>query len=114
MVFARTCIGDKKYRFQGRCLRSDDTPDRKNPALINSCDVYFRKNDPEDINIDNERNTDLSNLLFSEHRTTTGTDFIFPEFKSENLSKNEIISYSLKNWFKAIAENRIRINIFGG
>ncbi len=113
MVFARTCIGDKKYRFQGRCLRSDDTPDRKNPALINSCDVYFRKNDPEDINIDNERNTDLSNLLFSEHRTTTGTDFIFPEFKSENLSKNEIISYSLKNWFKAIAENRIRINIFG-
>ncbi len=113
MVFARSCIGDKKFRFQGRCLRDDDTPDKKNPADINSCDVYFRKKDPEDVEIDSDKNSDLSNLLFSDHRTSTGTDFIFPEFKAGSLSKSEIIKFAIKNWFKAIAENRIRINIFG-
>jgi len=113
MVFARTCIGDKKYRFQGRCLRSDDTPDRNNPAQINSCDVYFRKQDPEDISIDADKNNDLSNLLFSSNRVNSGSDFIFPEFKSEILTDEKIISFALKNWFKAFAEDRIRINVFG-
>ena len=113
MVFARSCIGDKKFRFQGRCLRDDDTPDKKNYKIINSCDVFFRKKDKEDVEIDNDRNSDLSNLLYLDHRKNTGTDFIFPEFKTESLSKDEIIKFAIKNWFKAIAENRIKIDIFG-
>ena len=65
------------------------------------------------MEIDNDKNSDLSNLLYLDHRKNTGTDFIFPEFKTESLSKDEIIKFAIKNWFKAIAENRIKIGIFG-
>ena len=113
MVFARTCVGDKKFRFQGRCLRSANTPDENDPNIINSCDVFFRKEIKDDVAINTEKSDDLSKLLLLPPRTSRGTDFIFPEFKSDTLEKDQLISFTLKNWFKAIAENRARINIFG-
>ncbi len=114
MVFARTFVGSKKYRFQGRCLRRENTPDKKDPTIINSCDVFFRKKiAKEDVYLESEKSEDLSKLLFLPKRNSKGTDFLFPEFKSQALPKNELISFTLKNWFKAIAENRAKINIFG-
>ena len=101
MVFARSCIGDKKFRFQGRCLRSENTPDDKDPNTINSCDVFFRKEEKEDVAINSEKSDDLSKLLQLPDRTTRGTDFIFPEFKGADLDKNQLWKISLNSITKA-------------
>ena len=77
MVFARSCIGDKKFRFQGRCLRSENTPDDKDPNTINplssvdlvidhsvQVDKFANKNSlKENVDIEFNRNAERYSFL---------------------------------------------------
>ena len=113
-VLVRTQLLNGENRFQGRSLRNTNTIDKKNPKKYNTPDVYFRrKNDKENIFISKEENNILSKLLKLNERKESGTDFLFPECREEDLQKDDLISFTLKNWFIPISQNKIIISLFG-
>tara|TARA_Y100001978_G_scaffold149200_1_gene134257 strand:- start:1419 stop:3389 length:1971 start_codon:yes stop_codon:yes gene_type:complete len=110
-VFLRSKIIDpiSENRFIGRCLRKSHTY-LKHPD-VRSCDEYYRKKDAKEISINSEFNNYLSENFFKQNRNETGTDFLFPEFSKFNLQ--DLIPYTIKNWFAPIAEGNLEVNIDG-
>ena len=109
-VIVRTLTTDFTIRFQGRALRKTSTIDNIEKK-IHSCDVYLRKANKEDVDINESIDKSISSFLKFDKRDDPGTDFIFPEYRG--MSREKLISYILKNWFKPIADESINLNIFG-
>nr|ABE10762.1 hypothetical protein ASNC1092_0031 [uncultured Prochlorococcus marinus clone ASNC1092] len=113
IIIVRTKLFNE-IRFQGRCLRKINTIEESGgKKYVDSCDVYFRREDKENITINNIENKAVSEELILPERRETGSDFLLPEFRENDLPKKDLISFTLKNWFKPIAENKITLNILG-
>ena len=113
MVFIRTFIDDpnQETRFIGRCLRRGNTeiPNKKN--IYRASHEYFVKGSRTNVSVSEDLKKFLSNKLFRFDRDSKGTDLFFPEFNI--FSIEELIPYTLKNWFAPILDGQLEIDMNG-
>ena len=107
-VFARSMLSteDKKIIFAGRSLLKKNTDIGGGETRL--CDAFYRK-DPYDYTISQEEDKLLESIIMKSSRQEQGTDFLLPE--NHDLDKNKLIQHTLKNWFPAISENKLEMNI---